>query len=489
MGNTGESARQRHEGFEFARFKLDLDRAALYDDKVDLGLRPQVFDVLRYLVERSGSLVTKDELLASIWGDKAVTDDSLTHCIIEIRKALGDVDRRIIRTVPRRGFVFDVPVRRLASRSSGNQWPPGRVRPAHLAALIVLAVAATFALLPRDDMPDGAAAMNSAFHDHYEQARFLFLRRARGDLDSAYTHFRKAIELDPDSAEAWAGLAGVYRILHAERPGQDGYLQKLKAAAETAIGLDPENGAAWVRLAHYYGATGDDQAMERAYATALSVDPHEPLVLAFTAGRLARNGDLHTAIEHERRAVASQPLSVINRSNLAFYLFAVGAFEDAMHESQRAHELRPATAERPDTLAGYTLVKLERYEEALRVVRDWPDGADKCAVSAMAFHGLGRDARAARAVEHLSRQQGAEALFRLAEVEAFTGRIDSSFTHLTRLRADLVMKADPADVDEWLFNLRLSPFLAVVRQDPRWQGWAQQAYDLSFAANVEPASD
>jgi DNA-binding winged helix-turn-helix (wHTH) protein len=105
MGTTGASTRRQHDGFEFAGFTLDLDRAALFKDSVDLGLRPQVIDVLRYLVERSGSLVTKEELLASIWGDKAVTDDSLTHCIIEIRKALEDADRRIIRTVPRRGFV------------------------------------------------------------------------------------------------------------------------------------------------------------------------------------------------------------------------------------------------------------------------------------------------------------------------------------------------------------------------------------------------
>ncbi|RZV35818.1 MAG: hypothetical protein EX272_09805, partial [Chromatiales bacterium] len=153
MGITGATARQQHDGFEFAGFTLDLDRAALLKDGADLGLRPQVIDVLCYLVERAGSLVTKEELLASIWGDKAVTDDSLTHCIIEIRKALDDVDRRIVRTVPRRGFVFDIPVRRLVSRASGKQRFAKRVRPAHLAALIVLAVAATYALLPTDEQP------------------------------------------------------------------------------------------------------------------------------------------------------------------------------------------------------------------------------------------------------------------------------------------------------------------------------------------------
>lgn len=486
MGITGVSARRQHDGFEFAGFMLDLDRAALFEDGVDLGLRPQVIDVLCHLVERSGSLVTKEELLASIWGDKAVTDDSLTHCIIDIRKALRDKDRRIIRTVPRRGFVFDIPVRRLVSPSSGEQQPRGRVRPAHLAALIVLAVAATYVLLPADDKPGGVAATAAGFHDHYEQALFLFQRRAAGDLDTARDYFQKAIELDPDSAKAWAGLAGVYRILNLERPGHDGYLQELKAAAETAIVLDPENGAAWMRLAHYYHEIGDVQARERAYATALRVDPDDPLVLASTAGRLARNGDFRAAIDHERRVVASQPLSVVNRNNLSLYLFAAGEYEEAMQEGRRAHRMHPAT---PNIVTGYALIKLERFNEALQVVRDWPEGVDQCAVSAMAFHGLGREADAALAVEHLSRQQDSEAMFRLAEVEAFSSRVDSSYAHLERMRGDLVNSADPTVIDDWLFRLRMSPFLAAARQDPRWESWVQRSYDLAIAGQVDAASD
>ena len=486
MGITGASARQQHDGFEFAGFTLDLDRAALLKDGVDLGLRPQVIDVLCYLAERAGSLVTKEELLASIWGDKAVTDDSLTHCIIEIRKALDDADRRIIRTVPRRGCVFDIPVRRLVSRASGKQRSAKRVRPAHLAALIVLAVAVTYALLPTAEQPGGAAATASGFHDYYEQALFLFQRRAAGDLDTARDYFQKAIELEPDSAKAWAGLAGVYRILSLERPGQNGHLEELKAAAETAIRLDPENGAAWMRLAHYYQEIDDVQARERAYATALRVDPDDPLVLASTAGRLARNGDFRAAIDHQRRAVALQPLSVVNRGNLALFLFAAGAYEEAMEESRRAYQMRQAT---PNTLAGYALIKLERFDEALQVVRDWPEGTDQCAVSAMAFHGLGRDEDAVRAVEHLSGQQDTEAMFRLAEFEAFSSRTDRSYAQLERMRGDLINSADPAAVDEWLFRLRMSPFLAAVRQDPRWESWVQRSYDLAIAGQVDSAND
>jgi hypothetical protein len=80
-------------------------------------------------------------------------------------------------------------------------------------------------------------------------------------------------------------------------------------------------------------------------------------------------------------------------------------------------------------------------------------------------------------------------MFRLAEVEAFSSRVDSSYAHLTRMRDDLANSVDPAAVDDWLFRLRMSPFLAAARQDPRWESWVQRSYDLAIAAQVDSTSD
>lgn len=96
--------------YSFGNFTLDGDRSELLQDGVKIRLRRQSFDVLRYLVERHGQLVTKDALMTAIWGDTIVTDDSLTQCMIDIRKVLGDGSRKVVRTVPRRGFIFDHPV-------------------------------------------------------------------------------------------------------------------------------------------------------------------------------------------------------------------------------------------------------------------------------------------------------------------------------------------------------------------------------------------
>jgi tetratricopeptide (TPR) repeat protein/DNA-binding winged helix-turn-helix (wHTH) protein len=78
----------------------------------DHVLRHQSFQVLLYLLERSGKLVSKEELTAEIWRDAAVTDNALTQCIAEIRKAFGDDSRNptYIRTISRVGYSFMAPV-------------------------------------------------------------------------------------------------------------------------------------------------------------------------------------------------------------------------------------------------------------------------------------------------------------------------------------------------------------------------------------------
>jgi adenylate cyclase len=93
----------------FGEFDLDLDRGTLQRAGADIGLRPQAFAVLSYLATHRGKLVSRDELLDAIWGKATVTNDALTQCIVEIRKAIDDDAHSIIRTVPRRGFIFDPP--------------------------------------------------------------------------------------------------------------------------------------------------------------------------------------------------------------------------------------------------------------------------------------------------------------------------------------------------------------------------------------------
>jgi Tol biopolymer transport system component/DNA-binding winged helix-turn-helix (wHTH) protein len=96
-----------HEIYSFDEFKLDLTRGALFRGVDELKLRPKSFDVLKYFAENSGRLISKDELIEAVWHETAVTDDSLVQCLKDIRNELGDQSQTIIRTVPRRGYIFE----------------------------------------------------------------------------------------------------------------------------------------------------------------------------------------------------------------------------------------------------------------------------------------------------------------------------------------------------------------------------------------------
>ena len=92
---------------QFQSFVLDLDRFSLYGPSGRLDLRPKSFEVLRYLAEHASRLVTKDELIKAVWPGVAVTDESLTRCISDVRQVLGDESQSIIKTIPKRGYRFD----------------------------------------------------------------------------------------------------------------------------------------------------------------------------------------------------------------------------------------------------------------------------------------------------------------------------------------------------------------------------------------------
>lgn len=92
----------------FAGFEVDLARGELRVRGAAAPLRPKTFALLAHLASRPGRLLTKDQLIEAVWPDVTVTDDSLVQCISELRAAFGDDGHRLIKTVPRRGYLFDV---------------------------------------------------------------------------------------------------------------------------------------------------------------------------------------------------------------------------------------------------------------------------------------------------------------------------------------------------------------------------------------------
>ena len=94
--------------YAFGPFQLDTNAHTLMPDGHPVPLEPKIFDLLAVLVENSGRVVSKGELMNDVWVDSFVEDSNLPVSICKLRKALGEVhgERQYIETVPRRGYRF-----------------------------------------------------------------------------------------------------------------------------------------------------------------------------------------------------------------------------------------------------------------------------------------------------------------------------------------------------------------------------------------------
>jgi TolB-like protein len=94
--------------FLFDDHVLDTDRRELHCGCVPIALEPQVFDLLTYLVQNRDRVVSKDDLIASVWGGRIVSESTLTSRVNATRKAIGDSgeEQKLIRTFIRKGFRF-----------------------------------------------------------------------------------------------------------------------------------------------------------------------------------------------------------------------------------------------------------------------------------------------------------------------------------------------------------------------------------------------
>src|SRR5215475_13623314 len=116
--------------FQFEGYTLDFARNSLRAADRNVRLRPKAFEVLRYLVENADRLVTKEELIQAIWPNVIVTDEALSHCVSEVRQAIGDRTQTVIATVPRRGYRFVAAVSQIGPTAGAPPSPEVKGAPA-----------------------------------------------------------------------------------------------------------------------------------------------------------------------------------------------------------------------------------------------------------------------------------------------------------------------------------------------------------------------
>ncbi len=227
LNSPGADASRLRQRLTFGPFTLDLGRAELLRDGQALPLRPKAFDLLTALATRPGQVLSKDELVLTVWPGVVVSDDSLTQCVHELRSALGDAGPALLRTVPRRGYRFDAEVR---AESPRRQTPAELARaplPREVPPLSII-------VLPLTIEGDAPADANLADVLH-------------GDLINQVARLQSSLVISRDTAATYKGRAvdprqvaremGVHHVVQGSL-SQEGTTVRLNIAL-----IDGETGA------------------------------------------------------------------------------------------------------------------------------------------------------------------------------------------------------------------------------------------------------
>jgi TolB-like protein/tetratricopeptide (TPR) repeat protein len=320
------------------------------------------------------------------------------------------------------------------------------------------------------DRPTRGETSSTVAFEQYLQGRYFFNRRGTADVATARDHFEQAVQIDPNYARAWAGLAGAYVVAdNADRKIPEDVVSKWRKAVERAVTLGPNLAEVQVRAAQYYMATGDSAAAKEHFRRAKALSPNDPLVLGVTAS----DGDLDHTITHWQRVVAVDPLSAVSRANLGTYLMAAGRWEEAKSAFRTVLEISPTWHEARASICRI-LVLEERINDALDTALQLPEGYPRDQCLALVHYAKGEtptaDAALARLIAVGERPHtDVDAKLRVGEVYAYRGMSDEAFEWLSRVSQQT--RDDRVVSPGWWIQqeLPLSPFLQPLHEDPRWQ--------------------
>lgn len=372
---------------KFGVFELHLRDAELRRGGGPTRLPPQPSRVLSLLVSRAGQLVTREDIRLHVWSDGTVVDfeQGLNHCIRQIRAELNDAAERplFIETVPRRGYRFIAPITMASPLSTplgagdalghseadvvGASQPLAIRRFAWVVPISVLAIIAVALLwrvmaprsVQRDDHPVSKVApqhgnsasevaqpalANSSAQLAYIKGRFYWNKRTPEGLSKAVEYFQLAVEKDPNSALAYAGLADTYDLLGylGTVPPSSAY-PKATAAALRALQLDSSLAEAHASLADIHAVHDWQWAdAEREYRRAIELKPRYATAHQWYATFLSAMGRHEEAIAEDRRALDLDPLSLIINVSLGRAYFFAGQYDNAVERFQATVDMDPA---------------------------------------------------------------------------------------------------------------------------------------------------
>lgn len=451
----------------FPPFTFDRDERVLRRDGRTVPLAPKVAEALGLLLAEPGALVEKNALRDALWPDGFVEDGNLTQTIYLIRRALdpdGD-GRTFVETIPRRGYRFVPPV------SVVEPDRPSALARFAFAARAVAAGLAIVVLSGGVSIGSSGASPSALTGDAgraYAVGRYNWNRRTENGVRMAIANFERVVQLAPNDARGYAGLADAYMTTGqweytAIAPKPVAY-RRAESYARRALERDPRSGEALTTLSWLMLDKNNDlDATERMLRTGIALNPNHAPAYEYLGIALLYDADADGARTALRRSVELDPLSPIDLLWYGRALYYSRRFGEARVAFRQVMDLDGRFADAPVmlALADAELGKRDEAMQAIASARFPPEKRDYVA-STVAFVDV-RMGRAPRALPDLRPRKGVhiDAATAAALCLAF-GRRDDALAWV---------KLSFEDPHERISRkmITLDPRLAPLKDDPRFR--------------------
>lgn len=414
----------------FCSFEIDEKAFQLREDGRPVRLERIPMELMILLVRNRSRLVTRDEILAQIWGFNHYleSESAVNTAIRKLRRAVRDdaAHPQIIETVPGKGYRFIAPVRPETTAGKASAPDPEAVR----------------------CFLRGRHAWNKKTADSYQ---------------TALAHFQQAIDHDAAYAPSLVGVAHCYVMMgiHGIKPASEAY-PLARAAANAALEIDPDLAAALTALADISkGYDRDWKLAEQQFLRAIELDAEYAVAHQWYANLLSITGRHEEALVQAEEARRCDPLSVGPSGFVGFTFYRARRYDDALRESRKTVELHRESPIAAWFLA-HVLIQTGSFEEA--------DGALTATLQAANESGMHLSLLAFARARMGNVGQAREILHRLriAQTQRYISPFDLAIAHLGLGELETAIGLIRKAITERVMRTTelTMPFFDTVRADP-----------------------
>jgi DNA-binding winged helix-turn-helix (wHTH) protein/Flp pilus assembly protein TadD len=345
--------------YEFGPFRIDASRLLLLDRDAPIPLGPKVVETLLALVEHPGEIVPKGDLLTRIWPEGYVDEANLAQNIYVLRKTLRSRwNVEAIETVPRRGYRFKGAVQRrevaqlAPAARRALPWASLLQRRGAVAAAVLFMVLVGGSALSRT-VPTGAPAgvRSGEAGRLYAMGRYYWNLRTREGVAKSMEYFARVVADDPADSRGYAGLASANAIEADYEYGKlpaKAYVARARTYAQRALQLDPNSSEAYAVLGLI-----SSKAMKGAVAApqtglglsylrrAIALDPASASAHEWYGMSLFEQGHVQQAYFELSKAAQLEPTSVSTTAWLGTTAYLQGHYGDAIAYARETLDLSP----------------------------------------------------------------------------------------------------------------------------------------------------